>query len=434
MVQNGENTGYSQSDRELHGPALGNSDPIDSIQALIPVQTLLLLVVRRKEGDDHAISTPEEALRLVEEIAALTQQVRKTQGLEEGKVEEIERGIDKILRDYSDMNPRRPTRFIRDLTDIATSIEDSFSKGLLSIKQKKWLEITLKKTRMRDFYSARKLLTRFAKPIEIKHERDLKLNQYKTFYKKLENQTKNLKTEIVHLKDIPKPEKSPDEVESIKQMVERYNESASAALTDFFAHAPCKEALVLISKALDTPELGIPAPRNRESLKELLKVLEEEQVSKAFGEENLGRLVEAAGYSEKRLEHFVKDYKWFQRKLQENVGWLTELTTARSDALTLDWSERPEILIKKVEVIELFLELLPRAERALQTLGQFRKLIEGKDYEMALQSDKIYRSHGNMAKAKFDGSLLSIIQKREDELIKVQDHLSHLPQPDRLIS
>lgn len=392
------------------------------------------MAARRREGEESPIGSPEEALGLVAEISDLTAWVRRTPGLEEGKVEEIERGIDAILRDYSDMNPRRPGRFLRDLGDIATVIGDAHKNGILSDKQRKILELTVRKTRMRDFYAARRLLIKFSKPVEVKKDRDAKLDRYRSYHRKLENRAKELKAQIAQMKNVPMPEKGPEEVDEVKMALEEYNEAATGAFVDFFAHAPCVEALSLALRASSIPEIDFPKPKNRESVNELVHALEEEHVRKAFGTGNLSRLVEAAGFSEKRLEHFVADYKWFQRKLQENVEWLSEVVARGSMALKLSWPEQPEVMRSKVATFESFLKALPRPERALQALGNFDSLLKAGHYEGALKSEGVYKVHGDIAAAKFKGTLADQIERLEEEFTEVQDYLARLPGPDKLLS
>jgi len=393
----------------------------------------MLLSSRRKEGDETPISSPDEALALVAEIEDLTALVRRTPGLEEGKVEEIERGIDAILRDYSDMNPRRPGRFLRDLSDVATVIESAHKQGTISDKQRKILELTVKKTRMRDFYAARRLLIKFSRSMEIKKERDGKLDRYRSYHRKLENRSRELRTQIAHMKTVPMPEKALEEVDAIKLAVEEYNEAATGALVDFFAHAPCVEALTLALRASSISDIDFPKPKNRESVNELAHALEEEHVRKAFGGENLSRLVEAANFSEKRLEHFVSDYKWFQRKLQENVEWLSDVTARGSGALRMTWQEHPEALRSKIPTFESFLKALPRSERALQALAKVDKLLGEGHYEAALRSEGVYRIHGDAAAAKFNGTLADRVEALEKEYAEVQGYLARLPAPEKLL-
>jgi len=393
----------------------------------------MLLSSRRKEGDETPINSPDEALALVAEIGNLTALVRRTPGLEEGKVEEIERGIDAILRNYSDMNPRRPGRFLRDLSDVATVVESAHKQGTISDKQRKILELTVKKTRMRDFYTARRLLIKFSRPIEIKKERDGKLDRYRSYHRKLENRAREFKTQIAQMRMVPMPEKGPEDVEEVKLAVEEYNEAATGALVDFFAHAPCVEALSLALRASSISDIDFPKPKNRESVNELAHALEEEHVRKAFGGENLSRLVEAANFSEKRLEHFVSDYKWFQRKLQENVEWLSDVTARGSGALRMTWQEHPDALRSKIPTFESFLKALPRSERALQALAKVDKLLGEGHYEAALRSEGVYRIHGDAATAKFKGTLADQVEVLEKEYAEVQRYLARLPAPEKLL-
>ena len=403
-----------------------------------PRQMHIMLVtmafMRRKADDELPVQSPEEALQLAAEISELTSRVRRVPGLEEGKVEEIDRGEDRILREYSEMNPRRLGRFLRDLSDLATVIQSAHEAGTLSEKQRRILELMVKKTKMRDFFVARRLLNKFAKPLEIKRERDVKLDRYRTYRRKFDNQARELKSEIARMKGVPMPEKSPEDVERARTAVEEYNEASASALVDFFAHAPCLEAITMALQASAIPELNLPAPKSRESAKQLIRVLEEEQVRQAFGRENMAKLVEAASFSEKRLEHFVKDYKWFQKQLQENVGWLSNLTAASSEALRLAWPAPGESVAAKIAAVEPFLARLPRSERALQATANLRRLHETGEYEAALRSESIYRAFGEAAEAKSRGTLNEEVSEREAELARIQGFMARLPAPDKLLA
>ena len=385
----------------------------------------------RMQGENNQPSL-DDVLRLVSEISELTRIVQKTQGLEEGKVEEIERGLDKIFKDYSNMNPRRPNRFLRDLAEIANLIDSTYNQGLLSLKQKKILEITLKKTKMRDFYSARRFLMKFGKPIEIKRERDNKLEQYRSFRRKLENQSKQLKSRIADFKSVPRPEKSLDEIQEVKQTLKKYNELVTSTVINYYAHAPCRDALSITLKAIEIPEFSIPPPRNRESLMDLMRVLEEQQVKNAFGDENISKLVEVANFTDKRLEHFVKDYKWFQRRLQENLLWLSELSGNVSDTLSVKWPEPSDRINGKIIAFKQFLKLIPQMTLPSQPLVVLEKLVVDGQYEISRQSEKLYSLHEEAAEAKFNGTLDKKIEENMKALSKIQDTLARLPEPEDL--
>jgi hypothetical protein len=148
----------------------------------------------------------------------------------------------------------------------------------------------------------------------------------------------------------------------------------------------------------------------------------------------MAKLVEAAAYSEKRLEHFVKDFKWFQRQLQENAGWLSELTAARSGALRIAWPDPAVQIMTQISVIEPFLRRLPRGERALQALEDFRDMLGAGDYEACLRSEAVYKAQGEAAVARFRGTLNEELSKRESELADVQKQLVALPGTDKLVA
>jgi hypothetical protein len=401
------------------------------------VNLMLILFLgspKRKAEAEPPIESPQEARRLVSEISDLTERVRRVPALEEGKVEEIERSEDRILREYSEMSPRKRSHFLRDLSELAATIDALHKDGTLSEKQYRILEYMIKKTRMRDFFVARRLLIKFAKPLELKKERDAKLERYRSYHRKIEARGKDLRSEIARMKSVPMPEKSPEDVAAAKGAVEEYNAAATHALVDFFAHAPCVEAISFALEASSVPELSLPAPKSRESVKELVQALQEAHVKGAFGKENMSKLVEAATYSEKRLEHFVKDFKWFQKQLQENAGWLSELTAARSDALRIAWPDPAEQVMKRISVIEPFLVRLPRGERAVQALASLRGMIEGGDYGASLRSEAVYKAQGEAAVARFRGTLGEEISRQESELAEIQRQLADLPGTDKLLA
>jgi hypothetical protein len=389
---------------------------------------------RRKAEAEPPIESPEEARHLVSLISDLTERVRRVPALEEGKVEEIERSEDRILREYSEMSPRKRSHFLRDLSDLAATVDALHKDGIISEKQYRILELMIKKTRMRDFFVARRLLIKFAKPLELKKERDAKLERYRSYHRKIEARGKDLRSEIARMKSVPMPEKSPEDVAAAKSAIEEYNAAATHALVDFFAHAPCVEAISFALEASSVPELSVPAPKNRESVKELVQALKEEHVKGAFGKENMSKLVEAATYSEKRLEHFVKDFKWFQRQLQENAVWLSELTAARSNALRIAWPDSAEQVMKRISVIEPFLGRLPRGERAVQALANLRGMIDAGDYGASLRSEAVYKTQGEAAVARFRGTLSEEISGQESELADIQRQLAELPGTDKLLA
>jgi hypothetical protein len=133
-------------------------------------------LIRRAKGEKKAKklrkipeSITEDALREVERIRVLSEQVRSIQGLAHGEIEEIYHTAIKFMNTYSEMSRKQYRAFRRDLDALAARVAELFKDGDLSKKHVKIFDRALNKMRMRDFYSARKLIHKLDDLIALKN-------------------------------------------------------------------------------------------------------------------------------------------------------------------------------------------------------------------------------------------------------------------------
>jgi len=87
-----------------------------------------------------------------------------------------------------------------------------------------------------------------------------------------------------------------------------------------------------------------------------------------------------------------------------------------------------------VETFATFLRRLPRSDWAVQALTNLAGLVQTGEYDIALRTEAIYKSHGESAASKFRGSLAGDIEKLEAELADIQSLMAKLPAPDKLLA
>jgi phosphate uptake regulator len=129
-----------------------------------------------------SISSLREALAEVENIKALTEQAKTVPGLAEGEIENLYNRINRILNSYSEMSRKQYRAFRRELDELAELIADLYKDEKLSKKHVKIFDKTLNKLKIRDFYSARRLLRKFDDYIALNEDLNNSKEEYRRYY------------------------------------------------------------------------------------------------------------------------------------------------------------------------------------------------------------------------------------------------------------
>lgn len=114
-------------------------------------------------------------------------------------------------------------------------------------------------------------------------------------------------------------------VEDLEEPIDQYNTAVREAFEQFRTSAPAREVIGLVETAEQYPLLSMADPPSG-----LLDYLERADV----GRESIPTLLEYAGYSRSKLQHYVDAPATFQRVVGGNRTYLERLD---ADPLTIDW-------------------------------------------------------------------------------------------------
>ncbi|AHZ24428.1 hypothetical protein BM92_16050 (plasmid) [Haloferax mediterranei ATCC 33500] len=118
-------------------------------------------------------------------------------------------------------------------------------------------------------------------------------------------------------------------VHELRDLIESYNDAVEAAFEQFIREKSAREVLTWLETAESYPLAETPAPPER-----LCEFLE----TAAIGDESVATLVEYAGYSRSKLDHYVDDPKTFSAAVGTNKRFLETLD---ADPLTVSWPPAP---------------------------------------------------------------------------------------------
>jgi hypothetical protein len=379
-------------------------------------------------------SITKESLREVERIRALSEEVRSIQGLAHGEIEEIYHKAMKFMNTYTEMSRRQYRAFKRDLDALAERVAELFKDGDLSKRHVKILDKALGKMRMRDFYSARRLIHRFDDLIALKNEMVTQLEEYRRSYQGIENEIEGKEGELRRLRSIPKPTVSYKDIEAIEEAIEDCKASTNRLLYDYISKYPSNEVLKTILLASENTNLGIPSPDNRQGAEELVNLLKtQKEAREAFGEKNIHSLVGAAGFTDARFGHTMADYRTIKRLLQDNIGWLKVLSTPGGYFPRLSINDDAEYILSRIEAWRDILKSIPGSERVAEKLKHLSALIVPGKFADLKDASRLYQAHGEIARLSYDGKIQDRIEETERAIAKRKSDLDMLIRPDEVI-
>ncbi len=399
-------------------------------------------LLRRGKGEQKAKkirkipqSITEDSLREVERIRALSEEVRSIQGLAHGEIEEVYHKAIKFMNTYTEMSRRQYRAFRRDLDALAERVAEMFKDGDLSKKHVKIFDKALGKMRMRDFYSARRLIHRFDDLIALKNEMVTQLEDYRRSYQGIENEIEAMEGELRSLRGIPKPTVSYRDIEALEDAIADCRESANRFIYDYISKHPSSEVLKTILLASGNRALGIPAPDNRQEAEELVNLLKtNKEAREAFGDRNIHSLVEAAGYTDARFGHVMAEYRTMKRLLQANIGWLKGLSTPGGYFPRLSINDDAGYILSRTEAWRDILKSIPGSERVAEKLTHLSILIVPDEFEDLKEASRLYQTQGEMARLSYDGKIQDKIEETERAIVRRKSDLEMLIRPDEVIS
>ncbi|RDZ42375.1 hypothetical protein C5B91_14855 [Haloferax sp. Atlit-10N] len=182
-----------------------------------------------------------------------------------------------------------------------------------------------------DFEQARRELGPAREEAALLDELDEAKDDYRSARRRVQERADELDARIERLErverlgevDIDAP------VDELRDPIERYDDAVAEAFDRFRAESPAREVLAWLAAAESYPLVETPSPPER--LREYLETA-------AIGDEPIPTLVEYAGYSRSKLDHYVDDPKRFSAAVGTNKRFLETLD---ADPLTVSWPPEP---------------------------------------------------------------------------------------------
>lgn len=377
------------------------------------------------------ITSLDGARDVAAQVADLSRRIREVPGLSEGHVERIYVSIQRLIQDYG-QRPWWHHRFLlRELDAVAAEVKRLANEGGLAAEHLELFDFALYRLKKRRFRAAGKLLLRMKETVSMVQERGRLLEDYRLFYRQLERQCQALEDEILRLRQVPILDAGPPEVEATERLVATANGASAVALRNFLVRTPGREVVRLCLRLGSGPGLSFLAPSDREAAGQLLRLLDQEEGSGDLSREDLYGLIEAAGYTEARLAHLARDARRLRLLLQANVPWLRGLSKVpESSAVSVSIRETPEGLRQRIPSLRLCLSEVPGGEEASRHLQDLFALVETGRFASVQRSADIYRTHGEDAQKRWDGTLEPEISKKAAALEGFRRDLRGLPTPE----
>jgi hypothetical protein len=402
----------------------------------------IMSLLRKTKGEQKAKkikkvpqSISDDALREVEMIRELSEQVRSVQGLAHGEIEELYHKANKFMNTYAEMSRKQYRAFRRDLDALAARVAELFKEGDLSKKHTKIFDRALGKMRLRDFYSARRLIHKFDDLIALKNEMVTNLEKYRRSYQEIENEIEGMKAELLRLKAVPKPTVSYKDVKTVEDAIADCKEGVNRLIYDYISTHPSNEVLKMILSACTNRDLGIPPPDNRQEAEELVNLLENhKEAREVFGAKNIHSLVQAANFTDARFGHIMAEYRTMKRLLQDNIGWLKGLSSPGGYFPRLSLEDDADYINSRIEAWLETLKMIPGFERVAEKLRHLSTLTGSGEFEDVKESARLYRTHGEMARLAHDGKIEDRIEETERAISRRTGELELLIKPEEVIA
>ena len=201
-------------------------------------------------------------------------------------------------------------------------------------------------------------------------ERDAALEAYREARRDIRYRVREIDEEIAELErlsrlgdaDLDAP------TEQLREPIEAYNDAVTGAFAEFRRNSPAREVLAFVAAMGDYPLVPFEQPPE-----ELLRYAKEREP----GTETISQLLEYAGYSRSKLDHYVDD----PGALKGTIGGKqTYLERLDADPLRIDWPP-PAASDLKYRCGELTAAVNRFAPDAVEPLREVAALPRGRNYE-----------------------------------------------------
>ncbi|MCK5547399.1 MAG: hypothetical protein KAI64_00180 [Thermoplasmata archaeon] len=380
------------------------------------------------------ISSVKEAIRAVDKIRELFQSAQEVPGLEGGELEDVFHKARNILNTYTDASRRQYRALLRNLDKLAQEVNNLFNEGIIIKKHSKLLIRALAKMRLRDFYSARRILRRFDDVISVKTEMRALQSGYRVFYQGMKKGITDKKARLERLRTVPRPSMSRKEIDDVTGAMSESIETVKRLTFDYISTYPSREVLGTMLKGSKRKELRIPSPESSDAVEQLIETLEySDEIKKKYGETNLHALVKALGYTDARFAHILKDYLRLKPVLQDNKTWLRALSLTKGYHPVFSLTDDEESIRKQANVWLEMLQNIPRSSEAAESLKNVLKVVDSGILARAKEAAEVYKKYGKLAQISWDGTIKESIEETKEELSELIQDRKRLPPPDEVL-
>jgi hypothetical protein len=368
-----------------------------------------------------------EPLELLVEIDAINDRISEAGRERLELVERFNQELRHLINDFKDTPDT--FRVYRDLTKrlerIARRVGKAHADDLLNYTER--FDKTLAALKKRRFETATKELDRIVVLGLLTEQRRL-FDEYKRSYIELRARCEGLEAQIrekkTYYESLQKIDfTSLDELISLKEKIDAYNDDVGTFLEAFFKEALLTDILKISLDASYHPELSFPKPPSYKNAKRLLSFVSNE----GFASLPLYRFLEYATYSDSKLSHYVSDPTEYRQVLESNIVWLESLVDIkRRGALKISLEEPSVSLAVKIPRIIAFLSKLGAATSLLTSLREIHKLMTSGNYERIRATTLVDREHLEKAK---QGAHIADLKALQDERARLVTELKDLQNP-----
>ncbi|MCI4371474.1 MAG: hypothetical protein L3J78_02380 [Thermoplasmata archaeon] len=374
-----------------------------------------------------------EAPDLLESIGRARKRVEGIFGLLDGTLDRFRDRIDRLIRESEVDNWRQVRIFTRDVDAIAADLGKAAKEKRLAPKLVAALDISLRKARKRDFYSARRAWRKLDKIADQGAEVRRLQAAYREGYRVVEARIRQLRTQVERLERIPKPPASPEDARAFNESVDAFNEAATAAYLDFLARSRAEQAIPLLLEAAQGSGIGVPAPPPGSDPEPLLRLLNNASPQgEAFRGRSFYGLLELPGYSDAKLTHVFGDARLIRGSLEAIWAWLKAIRDDERRSLQIAWSDDVTMLKRRTPAIVGFLERLGKMNDAADRGRDLVAALQTGRFEALQSSARQYATHGDAAERKWRGTLAKDIEEMRKEAAHLASVLKKFPDPAKV--
>lgn len=225
--------------------------------------------------------------------------------------------------------------------------------------------------KVKDFEAAREALTPAREYAELREDLEAAERRYRQALSEARKRLKGVESRIEDLErlvelsavDLDAP------VETLREPIETYNEAIRGAFAEYRRETPAREFLEFVSVAKSYPLVDYPKPP-----RELLEYVRENPA----GRHPLPDLLEYAGYSPSKLDHYVDDANLLKRRVSTNRTYLERLS---ADPLCVEWPpvDREALTFRARELMSVVTRLAD--ESVTSVLRDVQALPRREDYD-----------------------------------------------------